>query len=61
MSVMYNAGDGCTPPYRVKEVDPSSGEVEEEGYEDEYQLEDAEVTPADYVKPVLVPNFRNNW
>eukprot|EP00798_Chlamydomonas_sp_ICE-L_P030905 gene30905-35958_t len=47
--------------FRVKEVDPSSGEVEEEGYEDEYQLEDLEVTPADYIKPVVVPNFRNSW
>jgi coatomer subunit gamma len=34
----------------VKEVDPSTGEVEEDGYEDEYQLEDLEAclstTPA---------------
>ncbi len=46
---------------RVKEIDPSSGEVEEDGYEDEYQLEELEVTPGDYVKPVLVPNFRKSW
>ncbi|KAL6759224.1 adaptin N terminal region-domain-containing protein [Haematococcus lacustris] len=47
--------------FKVKEVDPTSGETEEEGYDDEYQLEDLEVTPADYVKPVLVPNFRKGW
>jgi coatomer protein complex subunit gamma len=45
----------------VKEVDPSSGEVEEEGYDDEYTLEELEVTAADYVKPRLVPNFRKAW
>lgn len=47
--------------FKVKEIDPSSGEVEEDGYNDEYQLEDLEVTPADYVKPVLVTNFRKGW
>lgn len=47
--------------FRVKEVDPSSGVVEEEGFEDEYQLEDLEVSPQDYIKPVLVSNFRTSW
>ena len=37
------------------------GEAEEEGYDDEYQLEDLDITPADYIKPVLVANFRNTW
>lgn len=35
--------------------------MEEDGYDDEYQLEDLEVTPADYVKPIVVTNFRNSW
>ncbi|KAK9828743.1 hypothetical protein WJX72_001875 [[Myrmecia] bisecta] len=47
--------------FKVKEIDPSTGETEEEGYEDEYQLEDVEVTPADYIKPVAVANFRSVW
>lgn len=47
--------------FTVKEVDPSSGEAEEEGYEDEYQLEDIDVTAADYFKPVGVGNFRKSW
>jgi hypothetical protein len=42
-------------------VDPSSGEVEEDGYNDEYTLEELEVTAADYVKPQAVPNFRKAW
>ena len=38
-----------------------TGEVEEEGYDDEYQLEDLEVAAADYMSPVMVPNFRKAW
>lgn len=47
--------------YKVKEVDPSTGEAEEQGYDDEYQLEGLEVTAADYFLPVAVPNFRAAW
>ncbi|KAL9238200.1 hypothetical protein vseg_012661 [Gypsophila vaccaria] len=45
----------------VKEVDPSTGEAEEDGVEDEYQLEDLEVAAADYMLRVGVSNFRNAW
>ncbi|KAL8160613.1 hypothetical protein V2J09_002150 [Rumex salicifolius] len=45
----------------VKEVDPSTGEAEEDGVEDEYQLEDLEVVAADYMQKVGVSNFRNAW
>ncbi|KAL8223811.1 hypothetical protein R6Q57_019286 [Mikania cordata] len=45
----------------VKEVDPSSGEAEEYGVEDEYQLEEFEVVAADYMLKVGVSNFRNAW
>ncbi|PON84890.1 Coatomer gamma subunit [Trema orientale] len=45
----------------VKEVDPSTGEAEEDGVEDEYQLEDLEVVAADYMLKVPVSNFRNAW
>ncbi|KAJ1397711.1 TBP domain superfamily [Sesbania bispinosa] len=45
----------------VKEVDPGTGEVEDDGVEDEYQLEDLEVVSADYVLKVGVSNFRNAW
>ncbi len=38
-----------------------AGEAEEEGYDDEYQLEDVEVSPADYIKPAFAPNFRAGW
>ncbi|RQO95811.1 hypothetical protein POPTR_009G115100v4 [Populus trichocarpa] len=45
----------------VKEVDPTTGEAEEDGVEDEYQLEDLEVVAADYMMKVGVSNFRNAW
>lgn len=43
------------------QVDPTTGETEEDGVEDEYQLEDLEVVAADYVLKVGVSNFRNAW
>ncbi|KAL9370867.1 hypothetical protein Peur_036007 [Populus x canadensis] len=45
----------------VKEVDPTTGDAEEDGVEDEYQLEDLEVVAADYMMKVGVSNFRNAW
>ncbi|KAF9676007.1 hypothetical protein SADUNF_Sadunf09G0093500 [Salix dunnii] len=45
----------------VKEVDPTTGEAEEDGVEDEYQLEDLEVVAADYMMKFGVSNFRNAW
>lgn len=47
--------------FTVKEVDTSSGEVDEDGVEDEYQIEDLEIVPADYMLRVAVSNFRNAW
>ncbi|GAQ90422.1 coatomer gamma subunit [Klebsormidium nitens] len=47
--------------FKVKEVDPASGEPDEEGYEDEYALEDVEVTIGDYIQRTSVSNFRNSW
>ncbi len=43
------------------QVDPSTGEAEDDGVEDEYQLEDFEVVAADYILKVGVSNFRNAW
>lgn len=43
-----------------KELDPSTGEPEEEGYEDEYQLEESELAAADYIVPSYVA-FASEW
>ncbi|EYU42621.1 hypothetical protein ABFS82_14G113600 [Erythranthe guttata] len=47
--------------FTVKEVDTSTGEAEDDGVEDEYQLEDFEVVAADYILKVGVSNFKNAW
>ncbi|XP_073150241.1 coatomer subunit gamma-like isoform X2 [Henckelia pumila] len=47
--------------FTVKEVDPSTGEAEDDGVEDEYQLEDFEVAAADYIRKVGVSNYKNAW
>ena len=43
-----------------KEVDPTSGEPEEEGYDDEYQTEELELGVADYINPTYA-NFSQEW
>jgi len=43
------------------QVDPTTGEAEDDGVEDEYQLEDLEIVSADYTLKVGVSNFRNAW
>ena len=39
----------------------SAGEAEEDGYEDEYQLEDIDIGAANYIKAVPVGNWRHMW
>jgi coatomer subunit gamma len=51
----------CNVVTLINQVDPASGEVEDDGVEDEYQLEDLEVIYADYMLKVPVSNFRNAW
>ena len=38
-----------------------AGEAEEDGYEDEYQLEDIDIGASTYIKPAPLPNFRRAW
>ncbi|RWV92680.1 hypothetical protein BHE74_00048534 [Ensete ventricosum] len=45
----------------IHQVDPATGEADEEGVEDEYQLEDLEIVAADYMLKVGVSNFKNAW
>jgi len=67
VAVQYPKGGYPTAPFTntlkfvVKEVDPSSGEVEESGYEDEYKIEDIEITMSDYVKKTMVTDFSAAW
>lgn len=45
----------------VKDCDPNTGEADEDGYDDEYQLEGVELLTADYMTATYVPNFANAW
>jgi coatomer protein complex subunit gamma len=47
--------------FTSKEIDPSSGKAEAEGYEDEYQVEDLELTGGDYILPAFAGSFDNIW
>ena len=51
----------CKLRYVVKDVDPDSGEADEEGYDDEYEIDAVELAAADYMRPVTPPNFRAAW
>ena len=50
----------CVLKFVSKEVDPSTGEPEEDGYEDEYQLEEVELGAGDYIVATYV-TFSSEW
>lgn len=51
----------CLLKFISKEVDPTTGEPEAEGYEDEYQLEEVELAAGrDYIIPSY-SNFSSEW
>uniref|UniRef100_A0AAY5EV87 Coatomer subunit gamma n=1 Tax=Electrophorus electricus TaxID=8005 RepID=A0AAY5EV87_ELEEL len=51
----------CAMKYLVRDCDPNTGEPDDDGYDDEYVLEDLEVTVADHIQKVLKPNFSAAW
>ena len=53
----------CTLHFRVVQVDPHSGEVEgdNDGYEEEYPLEDLELGTNDFMAKTSLGDFRRSW
>ncbi|XP_053410001.1 coatomer subunit gamma-2 isoform X2 [Nycticebus coucang] len=51
----------CTMKFTVRDCDPNTGVPDEDGYDDEYVLEDLEVTVSDHIQKVLKPNFAAAW
>ncbi|KAL9125432.1 MAG: hypothetical protein Q9217_005367 [Psora testacea] len=47
--------------FTSKEIDPTTGEPDESGYEDEYQVEDLELVGSDYVTPAFAGSFDHAW
>lgn len=47
--------------FTSKEIDPTTGEPEDSGYDDEYQVEDLDLTGSDYVIPTFAGSFDHVW
>jgi len=47
--------------FTSKEIDPTTGEPDESGYEDEYQVEDLDLLGSDYVSPAFAGSFDHAW
>ncbi|XP_075147641.1 coatomer subunit gamma-like [Haematobia irritans] len=53
---------GATLRFVVKDCDPNTGEPDsEDGYDDEYMLEDMEITVADQIQKTKKSNFQAVW
>ncbi|KAJ3117113.1 coatomer subunit gamma [Phlyctochytrium bullatum] len=57
--VVYRRAEGAFPS--VKDCDPATGEPDEEGYDDEYLVEDLDLTLADYMQPTFITDFAKVW
>ncbi|ETN44372.1 uncharacterized protein HMPREF1541_10552 [Cyphellophora europaea CBS 101466] len=44
-----------------KEIDPTTNEPEDTGYDDEYEIENLELSGADFVTPAFAGNFDHIW
>ncbi|MCJ1410527.1 coatomer subunit gamma [Ptychographa xylographoides] len=47
--------------FTSKEIDPTTGEPDQSGYEDEYEVESLELTGSDYVSPAFAGSFDHVW
>ncbi|EPE04628.1 coatomer subunit gamma-2 [Ophiostoma piceae UAMH 11346] len=47
--------------FTSKEIDPTTNEPEETGYDDEYEVSEFELSGSDYVIPTFASNFSHLW
>jgi coatomer protein complex subunit gamma len=47
--------------FTSKEIDPSTGEPEETGYDDEYEVSEFDLAGSDYIIPTFASNFSDLW
>jgi coatomer subunit gamma len=47
--------------FTSKEIDPTTNEPEETGYDDEYEVAEFEVNGSDYIIPTFASNFNHLW
>lgn len=51
----------CVLRFGVVQVDPKSGEDESDPFDEEYPLEELEISTSDFMAKVSVPDFRQAW
>ena len=51
----------CELRFTVVQVDPATGEEEGDTFDEEYPVEDLEISTADFMAKVTVPDFRKAW
>jgi hypothetical protein len=47
--------------FTSKEIDPSTGEPEDTGYDDEYEVSEFDLSGSDYIIPTFASNFNHLW
>lgn len=47
--------------FTSKEVDPDTGDPEETGYDDEYEVDVLSLSSGDYFLPTYIGNFQGTW
>jgi coatomer subunit gamma len=47
--------------FTSKEVDPDTGEPEEQSYDDEYEVDSLAISAGDYFLPTYIGNFQGVW
>ncbi|MCJ1331338.1 coatomer subunit gamma [Thelotrema lepadinum] len=50
-----------TLKFTTREIDPSSGEPDSEGYDDEYEVDSLELAGSDYILPAYAGSFDHIW
>ena len=51
----------CELRFTVVQVDPATGEEEGDAFEEEYPLENLQITTSDFMAKVTVPDFKKAW
>ena len=51
----------CELRFTVVQVDPATGEEEGDAFEEEYPLENLQITTSDFMAKVTVPDFKKSW
>ncbi|EIE85792.1 hypothetical protein RO3G_10502 [Rhizopus delemar RA 99-880] len=55
------ASFSCKLKFTVKDCDPVTGEPDEQGYEDEYRIDNIELSIKDYIQPTYISEFEEEF